>query len=215
MADITLKYLTELAAATSVNEGDLLHINQDGNDRSLTAGVLRSFLVNYIHPVGVVMLFASNQNPNNLFQGTNWQRVPGYGRAIRLASEDGTDVLQTGGSDSVTISSDNIPAHNHSINLSTSTFDHGTKPTTTNGLHQHKTSHRVNNYANSTGGNDVLKTGSGEDFFSDYAGDHSHTTNIGPHSHAVSGYTDNSGYLNTPISTKNQYINLIAWYRIS
>ncbi|WP_241640728.1 phage baseplate protein [Rosenbergiella epipactidis] len=137
MADITLKYLTELTAATSVDASDLIHINQDGNDRSVTASVLRAFMIDTIHPVGVTLFFTTNQNPNNLSPNTKWQRIHGYGRTIRLANEAMSDVLQTGGSDSVTISTDNIPAHSHPISLNTSSFDHGIKTTSTNGVHSH------------------------------------------------------------------------------
>jgi len=216
MADITLKYLTELVAATSVKDGDLLHVNQDGNDRSLTAGVLRSFLTNSIHPIGVVMFFASNQNPNNLFSGTNWQRVPGYGRSIRLAGENGSDVLQTGGSDSVTISADNIPAHTHPVKIKTSAFDHGTKTTSTNGQHNHN----IPGYITTQDSNENAIAGGRVGVWTNNKqtsdnGSHNHSLKIGSHEHTVEGYTEESGYNNSPISTKNQYINLIAWYRVS
>ncbi|SEQ64836.1 hypothetical protein SAMN05216522_10527 [Rosenbergiella nectarea] len=214
MADITLKYLTELTAATSVDANDLIHINQGGNDRSVTASVLRAFMINAIYPVGVTLFFATNQNPNNLFPNTRWQRINGYGRTIRLANEAMSDVLETGGSDSVTLSVDNIPSHSHGFSGNTSSYDHGTRTTSTNGNHNHGIEHRVNNYANSTGGNDVMKTGGGTTFYTKDSGEHSHTVQIGSHSHSFSGTTGSTGGGQSFI-TKNEYINLIAWYRVS
>ncbi|XOO01896.1 hypothetical protein ACLB6C_06845 [Enterobacter hormaechei] len=40
MADILLKYLTDLPAATEANNEDLMHINQGGNDKSITISSL-------------------------------------------------------------------------------------------------------------------------------------------------------------------------------
>lgn len=215
MADITLKYLTELAAATSVLSDDLIHINQDGNDRSVTAGVLRSFMVNAIHPVGVTLFFATNQNPNNLFPNTRWQRINGYGRTIRLANEGMSDVLQTGGSDSVTLSVDNIPSHSHEFSGNTSGFDYGTKTTSANGKHSHNIPGNITTQDGNTnaiaGGRVGIWTANKQ---TTENGSHNHSVQIGSHSHSFSGATGASGG-GQAVSTKNQYINLIAWYRVS
>ena len=215
MADITLKYLTELAAATSVSSDDLIHINQDGNDRSVTAGVLRSFMINAIHPIGVTLFFATNQNPNNLFPNTRWQRIPGYGRTIRLANEGMSDVLQTGGSDSVTLSTDNMPSHSHGFSGNTTSFDYGTKTTSTNGQHSHNIPGNITTQdgnANAIAGGRVGIWTANKQTTNN--GSHNHTVQIGSHSHGFSGNTGSTGG-GKSLSTKNQYINLIAWYRVS
>jgi len=56
---------------------------------------------------------------------------------ILLANEPISDVLQIGGSDSVALSADNMPSHSHGFSGNTSSFDHGTKTTSTNGQHFH------------------------------------------------------------------------------
>lgn len=50
MADIELKYLTELASATSISDDDLFHINQEGNDKSIAASVIKKFIVDSMYP---------------------------------------------------------------------------------------------------------------------------------------------------------------------
>ena len=215
MADITLKYLTELSAATSVASEDLIHISQDGNDRSLTTEVLRSFMIGAIYPVGVTLFFAINQNPNNLFPNTKWQRVPGYGRTIRLVNEAMSDVLGIGGSDSVTLSAENMPSHSHGFSGNTSSFDHGTKTTSTNGQHFHNVPGNITTQDGNTnaiaGGRTGTWTANKQ---TTESGSHNHTVQIGAHSHNFSGNTGSSGG-NQSFSIKNQFINLSAWYRVS
>lgn len=105
-----------------------------------------SHAVSNVYPVGVVIWFAENKDPNTLFPGTKWDYI-GENRTIRLAKKDGSDVKNTGGSDTVKLTVDHLPAHSHTFSANTSsfdygtktasTFDYGTKNTTTNGAHSH------------------------------------------------------------------------------
>ncbi|WP_375601071.1 hypothetical protein [Klebsiella aerogenes] len=218
MADIELKYLTELASATSISDDDLFHINQDGNDKSIAASVIKKFIVDSMYPAnsGAVTFFAKSFNPNTQYPGTVWSRVPGLGKTIRLANETMSDVLSQGGADSFVIGADNLPNHTHGINLSTTTFDHGTKTTSTNGSHSHKTT--LNRESTQRGGNVTYgdeSTEGADQVESSYAGEHTHSINIGQHNHTVSGTTTPSttAFPNTPVNSKNAYVNLVAWYR--
>lgn len=217
MADIELKYLTELPPATSMSDGDLLHLNQGGIDKSIALEVIKRAIIDVVYPPnsGKVAFFAKVFNPNNEYPGTTWSRVPGMGKTIRLASEGMGDVLTSGGSDSVELSSDNMPPHSHLVNINTSTYDYGSKQTTANGKHSHRLEVRVSNFASETGGNDVVKSGGGNTFYTSEDGEHSHSVPIGSHSHSVNGYTADSAYNNSPINTTNQYVKLVAWYRVS
>lgn len=69
-----------------------------------------------------------NEDPNQRFPGTTWKNI-GENRTIRLASANGSDVMKTGGSDSVTLAVNNLPAHGHTFSANTSDFDHGSKQT--------------------------------------------------------------------------------------
>lgn len=64
-----------------------------------------------IYPVGIVVTFDSDTNPNTTFYGTTWTEIKD-GRAVR-SSPDGT--LGNIGSDSFTLSEANIPKHTHTI----------------------------------------------------------------------------------------------------
>ncbi|PQQ36527.1 hypothetical protein C6H68_19030, partial [Photorhabdus luminescens] len=64
--------------------------------------------INTIYPVGIVVWFAQNKNPNTLFPGTTWKYI-GENKTIRLARPDGSDVLSIGGSDSIKLTTAQIP----------------------------------------------------------------------------------------------------------
>lgn len=185
--------------------------------------------VDMLYPVGIVTWFAQNKDPNMLFPGTTWTYI-GENRTIRLASANGSDVMTTGGSDSVTLEGGHIPAHAHTFSANTSTFDYGTKTssnfdygnkvTDAQGNHTHTFSFRVNSGAGGDG-NDVIKTGGGNSFGTGsagnhahniYIGAHSHTVGIGAHSHSVSGTTSVAGS-GTAFSVANKFIKLMGWYR--
>ncbi|WP_255443869.1 MULTISPECIES: hypothetical protein [unclassified Serratia (in: enterobacteria)] len=168
--------------------------------------------IDKIYPVGLIVWFAQNKNPNTLFPGTTWKYI-GENRTIRLGKQDGSDLMQTGGADSVTLNNGNLPSHNHSFSANTSSFDYGTKWTTQEGLHSHDLDVRVSNVASETSTfSDVMKTGGGVTFHTTEAGLHSHQINIGPHSHSVSGTTGSSGD-GSAFSIVNPYVKIMGWYR--
>lgn len=123
-----LAFLQDLPAHASPKGSDLLLVNTDGMDKSMTLSKLAEFtgIIDTLYPVGIVTWFAQNKNPNTLFPGTTWKYI-GENRTIRLASSTGTDVLTTGGSDTVTLVAANIPSHTHSFSATSSTYDYGTK----------------------------------------------------------------------------------------
>ncbi|MDW3578047.1 phage baseplate protein [Enterobacter asburiae] len=123
MADIILKYLTDLPSASNAAPTDLMHINQSGNDRSITLDALATALFNIRYPVGKVEWFANDVNPNAIWQGSTWARIPGAGKTIRLANSTGSDVLQQGGSDTAVLTVSNVPPHVHTVNLRTEQFE--------------------------------------------------------------------------------------------
>lgn len=92
--------------------------------------------INFIYPVGIVTWFAQNKDPNKLFPATSWKYI-GEDRTIRLASVNGSDVMTTGGSDSVTLATGNMPAHAHTFSGNTTAFDYGTRGTSGVGDHGH------------------------------------------------------------------------------
>lgn len=183
--------------------------------------------VDMLYPVGIVTWFAQNKDPNALFPGTTWKYI-GENRTIRLASANGSDVMTTGGSDSVTLAAGNLPAHSHTFSANTSSFDYGSKRTSDFDYGNKQTDWQGNHNHNMKASQ---SSGAGDAFLStphnngtrgtEYAGNHQHNVWIGSHnhdiwlgahSHSVSGTTANTGS-GEAISTLNSYIKLMGWYR--
>jgi hypothetical protein len=66
-------------------------------------------LLDYIYPVGSIYISYSHVNPSTLFGGT-WVRLSG---GFLWASQDGDTIGQTGGEKTVTLTTNQIPKHNH------------------------------------------------------------------------------------------------------
>lgn len=211
MADILLKYLTDLPAASSVEADDLLHVNQSGNDRSMTVSVLIKAIIDSVYPVNSAHFFADTTNPNATWPGTTWARIPGAGKTVRLANSTGSDVLQQGGSDTATITTANMAPHIHPVDIKTSQFDHGTK-TTSQDNHSHTVP--LKSTGKWTGGS---QDGSSDDISSSLSTNtstyqHGHTVSIGAHGHDVKGDTGSAGS-GSEFTITNQYVKLAGWYR--
>ena len=109
-------------------------------------------------------------------------------------------------------SKNNLPAHSHTVNLTTDLYDHGTIDTTNNGSHIHtgnigRSGGSITTIAGATAdvgwtSNAVMKA----------AGDHVHKTQIGAHSHKVKGNTNDSGS-GEQVNITNSFIKLAGWYR--
>lgn len=180
------------------------------SQNAVTEALKNAVNIDTIYPVGVVIWFAQNKNPNDLFPGTSWSYI-GENKTIRLANSSGSNVLTSGGSDNITLTAAHLPAHSHSFSGTTSSFDYGTKTTNTTGNHVH-------------GYNEVIVRGSGGmDIGGNWltsisrsntseAGSHSHSVAIGAHTHTISGTTGNTGS-GSVISIANAYITLMGWYR--
>ncbi|EOG1931296.1 hypothetical protein ACQFZT_000347 [Providencia stuartii] len=182
------------------------------SQKAVTDALQNAVNIDMIYPVGIVTWFAQNKNPNTLFPGTKWQYI-GENKTIRLANSNGDNVLKTGGSDSITLTEAQLPAHNHSFSATTSSFDYGTKTTNTTGAHTHSvTISKSTGYG--SGSNSPYTLGPITEVNTTSDGNHAHTVAIGAHTHTVSGTTGNKGSAST-ISVTNAYIMLMGWYRIS
>ncbi|HHR5886920.1 phage tail protein [Providencia alcalifaciens] len=171
----------------------------------------RSVNLDAIYPIGIVAWFAQNKNPNTLFPNTKWQYL-GENKTIRLANSNGSNVLTTGGADSIQLTEAQLPAHNHSFSATTSSFDYGTKSTNTTGAH----THGVNGEDSGSGGSNFGRGNGNTRTINGMhsAGNHAHTVAIGAHSHTVSGTTESKGS-SSAINVTNAYIMLMGWYRVS
>lgn len=235
-SQLILRYLTDLDSASSLADDDLLHVNQGGEDLSITVAKLAQALILRHYPVGKVMFFANTVNPNSLFPGTTWTRVPGSGKTIRLAADDNSDIMSQGGSDMVQLEGGHLPPHTHWINLTTQPYTYGTVGTTSAGYHNHAATcgyagdHQHQGgwgapgaaWANASTGSDNQKSRSlnwtsqngGHTHPVDVqpSGEHTHTVTLPAHSHVVTGSTGNAGS-SAAFSVVNAFIKLAGWYR--
>lgn len=237
MADenLILRYLTDLDPASGLNGADVFHVNQGGVDMSITLDNLIRSVVSLNHPIGKVVLFSIAANPNLLFPGTTWARLPNAGAVIRMSNDD-TDVGDTGGSDSVSLTVDNLPAHNHFVDFNTQDHNFGQMNTEPNGNHNHGAScgasgdHQHQGGARAPGavwgsgtwGTDnqgyvpynwtSINGGHTHAITVNPSGDHAHGITLPNHAHTVSGNTNNTG-AGTQFSVINRFIKLAAWHR--
>ncbi|ELN1043498.1 hypothetical protein RY668_000205 [Shigella flexneri] len=129
------RYYTSLQKPTP---SDIGAYTKAETDQKIAEAISDSTDLNKIYPVGIVTWFNSNVNPNTALPGLTWTYLNnGVGRTIRIAAANGSDVATTGGSDSVTLSVGNLPSHTHSFSATTSSFDYGTKTSSTTGNHNH------------------------------------------------------------------------------
>ncbi|MEL5588411.1 MULTISPECIES: phage tail protein [Serratia] len=184
-----------------------------------------------MYPIGDVKFFATFLNPNKQWPGTLWYYT-GENKSIRIAKEDGSDVMGTGGADTATLSVENMPKHNHGVSGQVgefdhgtkwaSEFDHGTKWTSEGGDHAHQggmvapgeawdgdyvvgsdnDSHRTRNWTSQNGKHSHTVD----------IGKHNHTVNIGKHSHSLEITSAEVGG-GQAFSIVESHIKLMCWYR--
>ena len=108
--------ITKIDRVAAINTGlDDIYRKNETYPKSQT--LKNSGLLDLIYPVGAIYMSTSGTNPGNLFGGT-WVAW-GSGRVpVGVNSSDGNfnAVEKTGGQSSVTIASNNLPAHSHGVN---------------------------------------------------------------------------------------------------
>lgn len=203
MASVLGQIILEQTAEDVLDNGDT-----DTLKGQLLAA-LASLQIDSVYPVGAVLFFAQNKNPNTLFPGTTWNYI-GENKTIRLGLQDGSDVLDTGGADTVSIAKANLPAQALSITGTAASVDLGTKTTDSQGAH----SHGWGSSMQKQGGSDqAVGSNGGTDFgTTSTSGAHTHSVALGSHSHSVSGNTENMGS-GTALNITNTYVKLMGWYR--
>ena len=197
-----------------------------------------------IYPIGSIYTSVSPTSPATLFGGT-WERF-GNGKAIVGVDESDDDfktVEKTGGSETKTITVENLPAHTHGVDINTNSTNHshGTINTTSTN-HSHGTINTTNTGAHThtvsrpqAAGNHVMGSGGISTFYyqrdynvnSSSNGSHTHQVTInnsGAHTHQVTinnsgGHTHNvngntgSTGSGTALNVQNPYITVYMWKR--
>ncbi|WP_406903140.1 phage tail protein [Serratia marcescens] len=164
------------------------------------------------NPIGSSRMFNQNVNPNERWPWSTWEYA-GEHLTIRTAKADGSDVGTLGGSDTVTIKRDNLPAEEINVSGKAKDTDLGTKRTKLGGKHVH---HGVPGRES-----DYELGGDNRVFFDPYrvgdtdeAGEHDHEMELGPHGHDVEGKTEALGQ-GQAINVVERHKLQMLWHRVA
>lgn len=77
-------------------------------------------------PIGTMLVYNNDTNPNLLYPGTTWEKLAA-GVGIRTAKNDKSDLAKLGGADSVSLKTNQLPTFKLAVNINTTEFDYGSK----------------------------------------------------------------------------------------
>ncbi|HBU6886494.1 TPA: phage tail protein, partial [Klebsiella pneumoniae] len=166
------------------------------------------------NPVGTTRFFNQNLNPNERWPWSKWVYT-GENKTIRVGKADGSDVGQSGGSDTVTLQQANLPAVQVSVSGETSELTGQELTTGEAGRHKHK----GGMLAPGEAWDDNYIVGSDNDSrrtrnYTDEVADHSHVVDLPPHKHTTTGKTDNLGE-GKSFSVVEAHTLLMCWSRVA
>ncbi|WP_414162597.1 phage baseplate protein [Xenorhabdus nematophila] len=191
------------------------------SQKAITDALAKAVSIDLLYPVGIILWFAQNKNPNSLFPGTSWKYI-GENRTIRLAAANGSNLLSIGGSDTKWLSVNQLPKHSHAFSAKT----------TNAGSHSHNKGNMnitgylpsVINHGDDVFGGAFVRNGEnkpGVEYTDRWIGSTTfdasrswtgNTSSSGDHSHNVSGTTSETGS-SSGVDVTNSYIMLMGWYR--
>ncbi|WP_371335187.1 phage tail protein [Klebsiella quasipneumoniae] len=164
------------------------------------------------NPPGTVRFFAQNIDPNEKWPWSEWVYT-GENKTIRVGKADGSDVGTTGGSDTVTLQRDNLPAVQIDVNGETSEQEEQRLQTEDGGAHDHDgVPSRDNPWE--IGGDIRQLFNPAHTGKTDQAPDHKHGVVIPAHKHNTSGKTDNLGE-GKSFSVVEAHTLLMCWARVA
>lgn len=164
------------------------------------------------NPPGTTRFFNQNLNPNERWPWSEWVYT-GENKTIRVGKADGSNVGQTGGSDTVTLQQANLPAVQIDVSGETSEQEEQKLTTTRGGVHNH---------GGVAGKDDPWEIGGDvrqlfnpkELGLTDDAGEHDHEVTVPAHKHTTTGKTDNLGE-GKSISVVEAHTLLMCWSRVA
>ncbi|HBW2812213.1 TPA: phage tail protein [Klebsiella pneumoniae] len=164
------------------------------------------------NPVGTVKFYAQNVNPNQRYPWTEWIYT-GENKTIRVGKADGSDVGQTGGSDTVTLQKANLPAVQIDVSGETSEQAEQQLQTEDGGEHDHDgVPSREDPWE--IGGDISQLFNPAHTGKTDQAPAHKHGVVIPAHKHNTTGKTANLGE-GQSISVVEAHTLLMCWSRVA
>lgn len=166
------------------------------------------------NPPGTTRFFNQNLNPNERWPWSEWVYT-GENKTIRVGKDDGSNVGQTGGSDTVTLQQGNLPPVQ--VDVSGETGELAGQELTTRKAGRHK--HKGGMLAPGEVWDDNYVVGSDNDSrrtrnYTDEAEDHDHIVDFPPHKHTTSGKTANLGE-GKSFSVVEAHTILMCWSRVA
>lgn len=164
------------------------------------------------NPPGTVRFFNQNLNPNERWPWSQWVYT-GENKTIRVGKADGSNVGQSGGSDTVTLQQANLPAVQIDVTGETSEQEEQKLTTTRGGVHNH---------GGVAGKDDPWEIGGDvrqlfnpkELGVTDDAGEHDHEVTVPAHKHTTSGKTASLGE-GKSFSVVEAHTLLMCWSRVA
>uniref|UniRef100_UPI0024424CFE phage tail-collar fiber domain-containing protein n=1 Tax=Klebsiella variicola TaxID=244366 RepID=UPI0024424CFE len=164
------------------------------------------------NPPGTTRFFNQNLNPNERWPWSQWIYT-GENKTIRVAKADGSNVGNTGGSDTATLLRANLPAVQIDVTGETSEQPEQKLTTTRGGVHNH------GGVAGKEDpweiGGDVRQLFNPKELgVTDDAGEHDHEVTVPAHKHSTSGKTANLGE-GKSFSVIEAHTLLMCWSRVA
>ncbi|HHT0302248.1 TPA: phage tail protein [Raoultella planticola] len=166
------------------------------------------------NPVGTVKFYAQNINPNDRYPWSEWVYT-GENKTIRVGKADGSDVGDTGGSDTVTLQRANLPAVQ--IDVSGETSEQPARELAARAAGSHKHQGGMAAPGETWDGDYVVGSDNDSHRTRNYTSevdDHTHIVDEPAHAHTTSGKTDNLGS-GQAISVVEAHILLMCWARVA
>ncbi|NCA45340.1 phage tail protein [Klebsiella pneumoniae] len=194
-------------------------INSDSEELAATPKAIKAAIASAVrsaweldNPVGTTRFFSQNLDPNERWPWSQWVYT-GENKSIRVGKADGSDVGQTGGSDTVTLQKATLPAVQIDVSGETSEQQEQKLKTTRGGVHNH---------GGVAGKDDPWEIGGDvrqlfnpkELGVTDDAGEHDHEVTVPPHKHSTSGKTANLGE-GKSFSVVEAHTLLMCWSRVA
>ena len=195
--------------------------------KNITDTTFKTALLNFCYPVGSLYWSSNSANPSTLFGGT-WVQIKDK---FVWAKGDSDTVGATGGAKTVTLTTANLPSHNHTLN-SGNTSSSGTKTTAgfrgvassdagsaSGWLDLRKSSYITGNGDGTIFGKNQTSGGTYDSMSVGYSGDSNltrFTFTLPNHSHTSNGYlygkTDTTGS-GTAVDKMPPYVVKYCWER--
>ncbi len=227
--------------ATLQNSLDELYSIADKYDelnKKINALENNSLSLDKIYPVGSIYISTNITTASDISKkfGGTWEA---YGTGKTLVGVDTSNtnfnaVSKTGGSSTTTLTTSNLPSHNHSIPALSGTaaatgsgykigYTSASRTTSTNGNHTHNVPY--GNVVAGAGGGLVAGLGGTAPYNSGVAGNHTHTvpdyyansiSGVANHSHSVTTNSSTTGSTGsgTAFSVQNPYITVYMYKRV-